>query len=180
MIDCEEADDYLTDAELDRLGLGAAGRHVRVSRHALLLSRERIAIGAGTCVHALATLSPGLEGISIGEHAHVGAYVSIVGRARVEIGDGARIEARTSIFSSNDDYSGRNLMGPTVPDALRGTIDAPVHIGPGAIVGVGSIVMPGVHVGQGATIAPMSFVTVDVDPGVRVAGIPAHVVAQAS
>lgn len=49
-----------------------------------------------------------------------------------------------------------------------------VHIGAGATIGAGAIVLPGVKVGHGATVAANSLVAEDVPPDTTVAGVPAE------
>lgn len=49
----------------------------------------------------------------------------------------------------------------------------PVEIGRGAMIGAGSIILPGVRIGEEAQVAANSLVTRDVPSGVTVAGVPA-------
>ena len=49
----------------------------------------------------------------------------------------------------------------------------PIHVGEGAMIGAGAIVLPGVHIGAGAQIAANSLVDADVPPETTVAGVPA-------
>ena len=49
----------------------------------------------------------------------------------------------------------------------------PVKIEAGAMIGAGSIVLPGVTVGRGARVGANSLVTADVPPGKTVVGVPA-------
>jgi len=55
-------------------------------------------------------------------------------------------------------------------------VTAPVHIGDGATVGIGAIILKGVRIGNGAHIAPGSVVTSDVAAGASFAGNPARAV----
>jgi len=48
-----------------------------------------------------------------------------------------------------------------------------VHIGEGAMIGAGAVVLPGVEIGAGAQVAANSLVTEDVPPETTVAGVPA-------
>jgi galactoside O-acetyltransferase len=171
-----EGQGYLSDDELGPIGLRAAGRGVRISRHALLLAPQRIAIGDGSIIEPFVTLSPSEAGLRIGRGVIVEAYASILGQELVEIGDDVTLGMRCSVFSSNDDYSGATLLTPTVPDRFRGSVNGPVRIDRGAVLGEGSIVLPGIHIGEAAIVAPFSLVTRDVPPGAQVGGMPAKIV----
>src|SRR5262249_49421844 len=88
--------------------------------------------------------------------------------------DFAGLSGRVSVYSSNDDYSGAALTGPTVPDHLRQVTDAPVVVGRHAIVGAGSVVLPGVTIGIGAAVGSITLVREDVDEFTTVVGAPAR------
>ncbi|AFO56105.1 DapH/DapD/GlmU-related protein [Natrinema sp. J7-2] len=49
-----------------------------------------------------------------------------------------------------------------------------VVVGERAMIGAGTIVLPGVEIGEGASVAANSLVTRDVPPGATVAGVPAR------
>jgi maltose O-acetyltransferase len=49
----------------------------------------------------------------------------------------------------------------------------PIHVGEGAMIGAGAIVLPGVEIGAGAQVAANSLVDADVPSGITVAGVPA-------
>jgi acetyltransferase-like isoleucine patch superfamily enzyme len=169
--------DFLDERELRDLGLASVGTGVRISRHALILCPERIAIGDHTRIDAFCVVSAG-EGVSIGRNVHVSAYASLLGRRTIEIGDFATVSVRCSIFASNDDYSGATMVNPTVPDRYRGSVDGPVSIGAHAVLGAGSIVLPGVTVGESAAVGALSLVKTDVAPYAIAAGVPARVIGQ--
>jgi galactoside O-acetyltransferase len=164
--------DFLDDDALRAMGFGHLGVGVRISRHALCLSPERMTIGDHTRIDAFAVLSPGVEGLCIGRNVHVSAHVSILGHAGVVIGDFATLSVRCAIFSSNDDYSGHAMSNPTVPDAYRVVHDARVVIGAHAILGCGCVVLPGVEIGESACVGALSLVKTSVDAFDAVAGTP--------
>jgi acetyltransferase-like isoleucine patch superfamily enzyme len=168
-------DDFLTADELAELGLAAIGADVRISRHALLIGAERIAIGDLSRIDAFSVLSAG-ERLTIGRHAHISVHVAILGRGPVDIGDFASISARCTIFSSNDDYSGDTMTNPTVPDRYRGTVDAGVVVNAHVILGASTTVLAGVTLGESAAVGAMSLVKEDVAPFTIVAGVPARVI----
>ena len=94
----------------------------------------------------------------------------------VVIGDFATISVRCTILSSNDDYSGATMGNATVPAIYRGAVDAPVRVHPHAMIGVGSILLPGITVGESACVGAASLVKADVAPFDVVAGVPARVI----
>ena len=53
----------------------------------------------------------------------------------------------------------------------------PVRVGRRAMVGAGTIVLPGTEIGENAQVAANSLVTTDVPPGETVGGVPAEPIA---
>jgi acetyltransferase-like isoleucine patch superfamily enzyme len=170
----------LTADELAALGLAGYGHDVAIDRRALLLGAGRIRVGSHVRIDAFAVISAGDGGITIGDHVHIAAHAFFSGAAAIEIGDFAGISGRVSIYASNDDYSGASLTGPTVPDELRGVTSAPVTVGRHAIVGAGSVILPGVTVGPGAAVGALSLVRKDVPEFTTVAGAPARTLGERS
>jgi galactoside O-acetyltransferase len=165
-------DDFLTSAELQACGLSTIGPRTRVSRHALLLRPDRIEIGTDTRIDAFCVVSGSDGGVRIGDHVHLSAHACILGREATVIEDFCTISVRCTILSSDDDYSGATLTNPTVPDRMRGARDAPVRICRHAIVGAGSVVLPGVTIGPSAAVGALTLVKEDVPELAIVAGAP--------
>jgi len=161
---------FLTRAELLELGLGAVGEDVLMDASAILYGADRISLGSHVRIDAGAVLSAGEGGIFIGDHVHISVRVFMTGAARIELHSFAGVSAGTAIFSSNDDYRGGWLTGPTVPDDLRNVTNAPVELGEHAIVGAGCVILPGVTIGQGAAVGALTCVRKDVAPFTIVAG----------
>lgn len=168
-------EDFFTEDEVRALGLASVGQDVRISRHAVILRPSAVSIGRHSRIDAFCLLSPG-EALVIGRNVHLSAFVAVLGRGRVEVRDFATISARTSIFSSNDDYTGEYMTNPTVPDAYRGAEDAAVIIEKHAILGAGTVVLPGVRIGRSSAIGAGSLVKSDIPPSSLCAGVPARVI----
>jgi galactoside O-acetyltransferase len=166
--------DFMTADEIGGLGLASVGRNVRISRHALIFSPDRIHIGDYSRVDAFAILSAGEPGIRLGRNVHVSAYAAMLGRAGIEVGDFVAISVRTTIFTSSGDYSGMRTGLATFPDRYREGLHAPVRIGNFAAIGAGSIVLAGVEVGASSSVGALSLVREDVPEFAIVAGIPAR------
>jgi dTDP-4-amino-4,6-dideoxy-D-glucose acyltransferase len=172
--------DFLSPTEIQSLGLRYAGEGIRISRRAVFFAPERIWICRETRIDAFCALSAGAGGLTIGRNVHISAHNVIVGQAPVDIGDFCTISVRCSIFSSNDDYSGAAMANPTVPDAYRLAVDAPVRIGDHVIIGAGSVVLCGVTIGTSAAVGALSLVKQDIPAFAIVAGTPARVVGKRS
>jgi acetyltransferase-like isoleucine patch superfamily enzyme len=170
--------DFLDQDELVLRDFAEVGDQVQISRHALFFGNERISIGDFVRVDAFCIISAGRLGVRIGRNVHLSAYVSVLGQASVEISDFATISARCTIFSSNDDYNGDTMTNPTVPEKYRRAQDAPVHVGPHAILGAACTVLPGVRIGESAAVGAGSLVREDVPPFAIVAGTPARIIGQ--
>lgn len=171
-----DATGFLDEAGLAALGLASLGTDVRIDAAARLYGAERMEIGSHVRIDAFSVLSAGEDGIRIGDHVHIAAFVFMAGAARIELEDFCGISGRSSIYSSNDDYSGAALTGPTLPDELRLIHAAPVRVGRHVIVGAGSVILPGVTIGDGAAVGALSIVKRDVEPFTVVAGPDARVI----
>ncbi len=161
---------FLAREELLELGLGDVGEDVCIDATAVLYGAERISLGSHVRIDAGVVLSAGDGGIVVGDHVHIAVRVFMTGAARIELHNFAGVSAGTAIFSSNDDYRGGWLTGPTIPDDLRKVTSAPVVLGEHAIVGAGSVILPGVTIGKGAAIGALTLVRNDVPPFAIVTG----------
>jgi galactoside O-acetyltransferase len=171
---------FLSRAEIEAFGFARVGADVQIDRTARIYGAERLEIGDHVRIDAYSVISCGADGISIGNHVHVAAFAFLAGAARIELRDFANLSGRVSIYSSNDDYSGNALMGPTVPDELRNVTNAPVVLGRHAIVGAGSVVLPGVEIGDGAAVGALTLVRRDVEPFTTVVGTDGRVLGERS
>lgn len=155
---------FYSPEELEEIGIARYGEDVLISRDARIHRPGQLELGSHVRIDAFSIISCGDGGISLGDHIHIGAFAFFSGAARIELHDFVGLSSRVSIYSSNDDYSGESLTGPTVPDRYRNVTSAPVTIGKHVIIGGGTIILPGVTVGEGAAIGALSLVRDDIDP----------------
>ncbi|MQA38007.1 acyltransferase [Rugamonas aquatica] len=165
---------FLSDEEVAALGLGHVGKQVRISRLASLHNPANIRIGDHSRIDDFCVLSAGGGGIEIGRNVHIAVFCSLIGKGRISLGDFAGLSSRVAVYSSNDDYSGACLTGPTVPAAYSNITSAPVVLGRHVIIGSGSVVLPGVTVGEGAAIGALSLLRADCDAFGIYVGAPAR------
>lgn len=166
--------------ELESMGFRHVADGALISTKASIYGAERISLGARCRVDDFCILSAGEGGITIGQHVHVAAMCTLIGRGKIEVRDFAGLSGRVSVYSSNDDYSGSCLTNPTVPDEFRKTDNRDVTIDKHAIVGAGSIILPGVIIGEGAAVGALSLVNRSLDPFGVYAGRPAKQIKERS
>lgn len=164
---------HLTQQELLETGFAAFGSDVLISRKASFYGAERISLGNHVRIDDFCVLSAGEGGIVIGDRVHVAVYSSLIGHARICVYDFANISSRVSIYSSNDDYSGKTMTNPMVPTMYSGVYHSDVVIGRHVIVGSGSVVLPNVELGEGVAIGALSLVRESCAPFTIHAGTPA-------
>lgn len=169
-----------TQEELQAIGFKSLGQHVAIDRTVQFFGARFIEIGDHTRIDAYSVLSGSAEGLHIGQHVHISCHVTILGQGRVEVQDFAGLSSKVSIFSSNDDYSGEALTGPTVDEVFRNVHTDQVIVGRHVVVGAGSVLLPGVTLGQGSAVGALSLVRRDVEPFVIVVGQPAKPVSKRS
>jgi galactoside O-acetyltransferase len=160
------------------LGLSSFGEGVLIDHTAQLLAPERIEIGSHVRIDAFTVISAGVGGIEIGDYVHVGALSFVAGADRIRLEDFSGLSIRTTVLSSDEDYTGGAMTNPTVPDELRNVHSAPVTIEEHAIVGAGSLVLPGATLGMGCAVGALSVVKRDVPPRAVVVGPKATVVGE--
>lgn len=164
---------WLTNEQLSKMGFASFGRNVMLSDKASYYNCKNIRLGDNIRIDDFCVLSAGLGGIDIGNHVHIAVFASLIGSGNINAADFCGIAARVSIFSSNDDYSGRVLTGPTVPEECRNVTHADVRIGRHVIIGAGSVILPGVTLEDGVAVGALSLIKEDCKTFEIHVGIPA-------
>jgi dTDP-4-amino-4,6-dideoxy-D-glucose acyltransferase len=164
---------WLTKEKIREMGFASIGNNVMLSEKASYYNCKNIRIGDNVRVDDFCVLSAGSGGINIGNHVHIAVNVSIIGSGLITLSDFSGISARCAIYSSNDDYSGLVLTGPTVPIEFTNVNHADVKVGRHVVIGAGSIVLPGVTLEEGVTVGALSLVKRDCQSFGIYVGVPA-------
>jgi dTDP-4-amino-4,6-dideoxy-D-glucose acyltransferase len=165
---------FCSRCELDAIGFRAVGEGVLVSRRASFYGAERITLGNHVRIDDFTVLSAGEGGIVLGDYIHVAVYSSMIGQGRITLDDFVNVSSRVAIYSSNDDYSGEAMTNPMIPAQYRNVRSAPILVGRHAIIGSGSVVLPGVDIGEGVAVGALSLVNRDCLPFGVYVGVPAQ------
>lgn len=153
------------------MGFKYLGENVKISDKASIYSPEKISIGDNSRIDDFCVLS---EKITIGRNVHIAVFCNVAGGALgVTLDDFSGLAYSVNVFSQSDDYSGRTLTNPTVPDEFKDIALGAVHIGRHVIIGAGSMVFPGVTIADGCSVGAMSLVNRSTQEWGIYSGIPA-------
>lgn len=165
---------FLSREEIQKMGFRSVGENCLISRFSRFYGASRMAIGDHVRIDDFCVLSGRIE---IGNHVHVAAQCSLFGGddlSAITLHDFSGLSGRTTIYARSDDYSGNWMTNPTVPEHLTHVVSKPVSIGRHAIVGAGSVILPGVSLGDGAALGAMSLATKSIPDSTIHSGIPAR------
>jgi dTDP-4-amino-4,6-dideoxy-D-glucose acyltransferase len=164
---------WLTDSQIAEMGFISVGSNVMLSDKASYYNCPNIRLGNHVRIDDFCVLSSGVGGIELRNYIHIAVYCSIIGSGKVTLEDFSCLSSRVSIYSSSDDYSGRAMSNPTVPQEFTNVNHADVKIDRHALIGSGSIILPGVTLHEGAAIGALSLVKKDCQAFGIYAGVPA-------
>ena len=165
---------FYTDAELAVAGFRQLGRNVKIKRSAGLFFTENITIGDNSRIDDFSIIVASREPVTIGMHVHIASHCYISASDGFTMDDFSGLAPGVLIFTSSDDYTGRKMTNPTLPRNLIGGRAGPIHLGRHAIVGAGTVILPGVTIGLGASVGAQSLVKSSLDEWGIYAGSPAQ------
>lgn len=164
---------FYTENELRNLGLKKYGKNVLISRNAILYSPDKLEIGDDVRIDDFCTIS---GNVKLGSYIHIAQFSSLYGgEAGVVMGDFSGLSSKVTIYATSNDYSGESMTNPMVPAKYKpGDKEAQVKLGRHVIVGVASVILPGVEVGDGSSVGAMSMVAKSLEPWGIYVGAPAR------
>ena len=165
---------YYGSEELRGFGFAHIGDNVRISRACNIVGLANIEIGNNVRIDAYCSLIAVTGYIRLGSYIHIGGYCHLAGRGGIELHDFSGLSQRVSIYSASDDYSGRHMTNPTVPEHLTGARVSPVRLGRHAIVGSGTVILPGGELAEGVAVGALALVTHRLPEWTVCAGSPAR------
>lgn len=155
--------------------LRSVGARVMIDREARILRPDLLSIGNDVRIDAGVILS-GSHPITIGDHVHIAAGAKVFAAGGlVLLEDFSALSADVKVYTATDDYTGGSLTNPTVPDEFKDVRVGDVRLMAHALVGAGSVILPGVSLGFGSAVGALSLISTDVDEGAVMGGVPARV-----
>jgi acetyltransferase-like isoleucine patch superfamily enzyme len=161
--------------ELRALGVAVRGADIAVDRSVQFFGAEHVLLGNRVRIDCFGLISAGQDGIEIGSNIHIAAGCYLFGSGgRITLADFANLSSRVAVYTASDDYSGGYLTGPTVPNEFKRLTCSSVSVGRHAIIGAGSVILPGVSLGFGAAVGALTVVRRSVGECEIVSGNPAE------
>jgi len=147
---------YYTQKELKNLGFKHIGKNVKISNKASIYNCEQLEIGDNSRIDDFCVVS---GKIKIGRNVHIAPFCLVAGGEKgITFEDFSGLAYQVQVFTQSDDYSGRTLTNPTIPDEYKKEMKREVIIGKHSIVGAGSIIMPGTILAEGTSVGALSLV----------------------
>lgn len=165
---------YLSNEQLEKMGFKSIGNNVKISDRAVIYNPELISICDNSRVDDFCLLS---GNIYIGKFVHVTPMCLIAGgMPGVILGDYSTLAYGVKIFSQSDDYSGEAMTNSLIPKKFKKEKFKSVVVGKFAIIGAGSVVLPGADVNEGVSVGAMSLVLHPTEAWKIYAGVPAEII----
>jgi len=110
---------FYSQSELSRLGLKSYGLNVLISRNAVLYQPELLEIGNNVRIDGFTTIS---GKVVLGDYIHIAQFCGLYGgNEGIFMEDFSGLSSRIVIYATSDDYSGKSLTNPAVPEKYRST-----------------------------------------------------------
>lgn len=165
---------FLSESAILKLGLKSFGKNCLISDKASFYNSSSIEIGHDVRIDDFCVLSAGKKGIKIGNFVHIAVFCSLIGEELISLADYSGLSSRVAVYSSTDDFSGNSLTNPMVSSQFRGVISQAVYLKKHALVGAGSVILPGGSLEEGAAVGSLSLVKSVMPAYSLCAGIPAQ------
>jgi acetyltransferase-like isoleucine patch superfamily enzyme len=163
---------YLDEDALNSMGFRYLGRNVLISDKAAIYDCDQISIGDYSRVDDFCVLA---GNITIGQHVHVTVFCNLAGgRAGLTLADFSTLAYGCQVIAQTDDYSGETMTNSTIPSSFKNEKSEHSMVDRFAILGAGSIVLPGVLIGEGVSAGAGTVFTHSADPWGIYVGVPAQ------
>lgn len=154
---------FYTQEQLWGIGFGSVGENVFISDKTSIYNPKNIHIASNVRIDDFCILSAGEGGIHIGNYVHIACGVTMIGAGKITLDDFSNISGKSSIYSSSDDFSGKYLIGPTLPKGFTNVKNDSVHLKKYVILGCNTVVLPGAIIGEGVAVGALSLVSTDLE-----------------
>ncbi len=162
------------------MGFGRVGKNVSIAKNCIIHGLENIFLGDSVRIDGFCTITAHSPRMVIGSFIHIGSNCVLLGGGGIVLNDFSGLSHGVKIFSGSEDFSGKSLTNPMIPDHFRKVVKGPVVLNKHVIVGASTVILPNVNVGEGTAIGAMSLVRKNLLPWSIYTGNPAKRIASRS
>lgn len=147
---------FYSNEELSKLGLGSYGENVLISKNAVLREPQKLNVGNNVRIDDFTTIS-GI--VTLNNYIHIATFCGLYGGiSGIVFEDFSTISSGCSVYAVSDDYTGYSMTNSMIPEKYKPTlINAEVTLKRHSIVGCNSVILPGVVIGEGTAVGSMSL-----------------------
>lgn len=165
---------YYNEHDLKQAGFKALGQNVQIAKNCIIIGLENIEIGNKVRIDGYCSIfAAGSGWLKIGSYIHIGGYCLLSAGDGIHMEDFSGLSQGVRIYSRTDDYSGKYLTNPTVPEKYTGITRGTVTLSRHVIIGSGSVILPKVSIGEGTSVGALSLVNKSLEPWGVFFGCPA-------
>lgn len=165
---------YYNEEELADFGFKSIGTNVQIAKNCTIIGLSNISLGSNVRIDGYCTIIAAGEGwLNIGSFIHIGGWCYLSAGDGISMEDFSGLSQGVRIYSRTDDYSGKYLTNPTVPERFTGITHGAVSLKRHVIIGSGTVILPKVTIGEGSSVGALSLVTQSLDPWGVFFGCPA-------
>ena len=151
---------YYSEIDLADAGFRYLGKNVRIAKNCTIMGLNNISIGNNVIIDAYCTICAVGDGLlKIGSFVHIGGYCLLSAGDGIFLEDFSGLSQGVKIYTRSDDYTGKYLTNPTVPEKYKGLKQGPVRLEKFVIIGAESIVLPDVTIGEGSSVGALSLIS---------------------
>lgn len=165
---------YYTDDDLKNAGFKSFGKNVSIAKNCTIIGSSNISIGDNVRIDGYCSIiAAGTGYVQLGSYIHIGGYSMLSAGDGIIMNDFSGISQGVKIYSRTDDYSGKYLTNPTVPEKFTSITRGEVVLEKHVIIGSGSVVLPRVTIGEGSSVGALSLVSKNLEAWGIYFGLPA-------
>ena len=149
---------YYKSNELQKFGFSSVGENVFIDKNCTIIGLENISIGSNVRIDGGVTFAAKNGFLEIGKNVHIGGGCHFSCSGGIRLLDFSGISQGCKIYSGSDDFSGKSMTNPTLPEKYLNIQKAVVTIGRHVVVGSSSVILPGVTINEGCSVGALALV----------------------